>query len=656
MKVKTIFDLSADEALDFLMQNDRYVTTEMPEYLNFDPVLAFAREHIADTSIDKCLKDINPENMSDANYDIMLNKDGRYAVRVLSLSNPFLYYLLAREICTPEHWAAILDDFKVFGSAPHIQAVGIPVIPADKENFHKATTILNWWNRFEQMAVKLSLDYRYMFVTDITNCYGTIELQTVEKALSRKGTASEVDVKTDIVRILTMLRQGRNIGLPQGSTLYDIVAEIVLGYADMLLREALERDGITEGYEILRYRDDYKVFANDKDLLERISYTLQHVLEGLNLRLNSAKTRISDSIITDSIKPDKLAYIYNTPIYNNKKQCDFDGIQKQLLFILQFGRQYPNCGQMRMLLSKLSSWIEEYIENVAKNRPKVISLEPKTPEEKKEIEELFASLRKSNDNSNAESCEEKAEAKPEVEAKPDEEKSTEDKKQQERLGTIIEDIMAMSAIAAQIAAENLNSAHYALKVISQMLSTISDEQVENGEQASKDEIVTKVLNRLGSMQNSDYLKIWLQNLAVKAEYKGDYSFADEKGNRLCHLVSGSDANLWDNSFLVPEYLEGFKASAVVDASVLHNDTPVMQFKHRFSYDDSTPDEEDDLAAAGADVDIDEEKCRAEAEYRAGADVDIDEEDYLAAAGADDIDDIDEEYYGGADDVTKTAPE
>lgn len=555
MKAKTIFDLSADEALDFLMQNDRYVTTEMPEYLNFDPVLAFAREHIADTSIDKCLKDINPENMSDANYDIMLNKDGRYAVRVLSLSNPFLYYLLAREICTPEHWAAILDDFKVFGSAPHIQAVGIPVIPADKENFHKATTILNWWSRFEQMAVKLSLDYRYMFVTDITNCYGTIELQTVEKALSRKGTASEVDVKTDIVRILTMLRQGRNIGLPQGSTLYDIVAEIVLGYTDMLLREALERDGITEGYEILRYRDDYKVFANDKDLLERISYTLQHVLEGLNLRLNSAKTRISDSIITDSIKPDKLAYIYNTPIYNNKKQCDFDGIQKQLLFILQFGRQYPDCGQMRMLLSKLSTWIEEYIENVAKNQ--------------------------------------KSKAKPEVEAKPDEEKSTEDKKQQERLGTIIEDIMAMSAIAAQIAAENLNSAHYALKVISQMLSTISDEQVENGEQASKDEIVTKVLNRLGSMQNSDYLKIWLQNLAVKAEYKGDYSFADGKGNGLCHLVCGADANLWNNSFLAPAYLEGFDATAVVDDAVLHNDTPVMQFKHRFSYDADAVDEIDD---------------------------------------------------------------
>lgn len=608
MKVKTIFELSADEALDFLMQNDQYVTTEMPEYLDFDPVLTFAREHIADTPIDKCVKDVTPEDMAEANYDIMLNKDGRYAVRVLSLSNPFLYYMLAREICTPEHWAAILDDFKVFGSALHIQAVGIPVIQAENESFHKATTILNWWDKFEQASIRMSLDYRYMFATDITNCYGCIELRTVEKAFCRKGTASEAEAKPDIVRILTMLRQGRNIGLPQGSALYDIIAEIVLGYADMLLHEALVRKGITEGYEILRYRDDYRIFANNKDLLENISYTLQHVLESLNLRLNSAKTRISSSIITDSVKRDKLAYIYNTPIYNNKKRCDFDGIQKQLLFILQFGRQYPDCGQMRRLLSKLSAWLEKHIEKMKRR------------------------------------------------SKADAEKSAEDKKQQERLGTIIEDIMAMSAVAAQIAAENLNSAHYALKVISQMVSTISDEQVENGEQASKDEIVTKVLNRLGSMQNSDYLKIWLQNLAVKAEYKGDYSFADGKGNGLCHLVCGADANLWNNSFLAPAYLEGFDATAVVDDAVLHNDTPVMQFKHRFSYDDSTPDEEDDLAAAGADVDIDEEKCRAEAEYRAGADVDIDEEDYLAAAGADDIDDIDEEYYGGADDVTKTAPE
>ena len=618
---RKVIELSADEALDFLMQNDQYVTTEMPEYLDFNPVLAFAREHIGTTPIDKCVRATSPEDMGGANYDIMLNKDGKYAVRVLSLSNPFLYYMLAREICTPEHWNAILDDFKVFGSMPHLHVISIPVVPVKNEDFHKATTILNWWSGFEQMSIKMSLDYRYMFATDITNCYGSIELRTVEKALCRKGTASEVEVKTDIVRILYMLRQGRNIGLPQGSVLYDIIAEIVLGYADMLLHEELERKGITDGYEILRYRDDYRVFANNKDLLERISYTLQHVLESLNLRLNSAKTRISSSIITDSVKPDKLAYIYNTPIYNNKR-CDFDGIQKQLLFILQFGREYPDCGRIRVLLSDLSKWIEKFIDKVVKNRPKRVS-KPLTPEEKKELEKFLASLGKSNDNSNAETSDQTVKAKPEVEAKPVE-GDAEDRKGRERLGTIIEDIMAMSAIAAQIAAENLNSAHYALKVISQMTSTISDEQVANGEQAPKDEIVTKVLKRLGSMENSDYLKIWLQNLAVKAEYKGEYSFAGEKGNGLCHLVCGSDADLWDNSFLAPEYLDGFNSTAVVDAAVLHNDTPVMQFKHRSPYDDSTPDEEDDIAAC-ADT-VDEEEYRAQEEYRAGADDDIVEGD------------------------------
>ena len=194
---------------------------------------------------------------------------------------------------------------------------------------------------------------------------------------------------------------------------------------------------------------------------------------------------------------------------------------------------------MRMLLSKLSAWLEEYIENVAKNRPEVVS-RPMTQEE---LDALFAELGMTKGSSEAESSDQKVEAKSEVEAKSDVEATpAEAKMEQGRLGTIKEDIMAMSAIAAQIAAENLNSANYALKVISQMLSTISDKQVANGEQAPKDEIVTKVLNRLGSMQNSDYLKIWLQNLAVKAEYKGDYSFADGKGNGLCHLVCGADAN------------------------------------------------------------------------------------------------------------------
>lgn len=48
------------------------------------------------------------------------------------------------------------------------------VLAEQNERFHKSTTILNWWNSMEQRSIELSLEYRYMFVTDITNCYGSV--------------------------------------------------------------------------------------------------------------------------------------------------------------------------------------------------------------------------------------------------------------------------------------------------------------------------------------------------------------------------------------------------------------------------------------------------------------------------------------------------
>jgi D-arabinose 5-phosphate isomerase GutQ len=119
-----------------------------------------------------------------------------------------------------------------------------------------------------------------------------------------------------------------------------------------LLHEAIERAGITASYQIIRYRDDYRIFCNDKDQMEKISYILQQVLESLNFRMNSQKTKISENVVTDSIKSDKLAYIYNTPIFN-KKGVDFDSFEKHLLYILMFARKHPNSGQVKTLLSDI---------------------------------------------------------------------------------------------------------------------------------------------------------------------------------------------------------------------------------------------------------------------------------------------------------------
>ena len=195
------------------------------------------------------------------------------------------YYFLVRDICGKKNWEQIKDCFNKYGTE-HITACAIPIIPEKDESFHNSTSILNWWNTLEQRSLELSLEYRYMFVSDITNCYGSINPQTLGTALSMQGTKyaspQNDELGDKIVKYLRALQNGKNVGIPQGSEIFNLIAEIILGYGDLLLSEEIERKGIMSPYKILRYRDDYRIFCNDKDDLEEISYLLQKVLLQLN--------------------------------------------------------------------------------------------------------------------------------------------------------------------------------------------------------------------------------------------------------------------------------------------------------------------------------------------------------------------------------------
>ncbi|MCI2088020.1 MAG: hypothetical protein LKK21_07250 [Prevotella sp.] len=89
-----------------------------------------------------------------------------------------------------------------------------------------------------QRSLELPLEYRYMFVTDIINCYGSINPRSIDRALSRKGTQFATndnnEMAENIIKYLRTFQQGRNIGIPQGSSIFDFVGEFVLGYSDLL--------------------------------------------------------------------------------------------------------------------------------------------------------------------------------------------------------------------------------------------------------------------------------------------------------------------------------------------------------------------------------------------------------------------------------------
>lgn len=252
------------------------------------------------------------------------------------------------------------------------------------------------------------------------------------------------------------------------------------------------------------------------------------MLESLNFRMNSKKTKISDSIVTDAVKPDKLAYIYNTPIFN-KKGCDFDSFEKHLLYILMFARQYPDSGSIRTMLSDIDKRIEDWLKPY-------------------EEEELILG--------------------------DDSEFKTKKVMKQHRL--VGGSIRAMSAVCAQIALENVGCCNYALRVLSRMVDSLKNEK-------EKSAIINLVYSKLCNQPNSDYNQLWLQNMTYQRDKKKGIS---PYKMRLCRVVAGEqDVELWNNEWMKPQFLSGLHTNGIIDADTLKKVTPVITFRETRMYNE-----------------------------------------------------------------------
>jgi hypothetical protein len=136
----------------------------------------------------------------------------------------------------------------------------------------------------------------------------------------------------------------------------DFIAEMILGYADAKLTCKIqnynrkETKNKIEDYHILRYRDDYRIFAKNQQTLIKIAKLLTETLFELNFKLNSQKTYISDNIVKDVIKPDKL--------YWNESKQTAKSLQKHLFLIHSLSEKHPNSGS---LLTALTNFLEERV-------------------------------------------------------------------------------------------------------------------------------------------------------------------------------------------------------------------------------------------------------------------------------------------------------
>ncbi len=369
----TIVDLSYKDARSFFLKESSYCNFSLPLYFNFQPLLdklsssseiphSLSKDNIYTNRFKKF-------DQNDINYLMYTNKDGKLAWRPFELINPAAYVYLVNIITDKKNWDWVQARFRTFQKNKNIKCCSIPIVKNDSPN--KGETIKGWFESFEKESIKLSLDYNCLLITDITNCYGSIYTHSIAWALhpdSKKGEKRDKNNKNLLCNavdtIIQNISYNQTNGIPQGSVLMDFIAEVVLGYADLILSEKINDDKTIEkqSYYIMRYRDDYRVFTQNKTDAEKIARYLSDTLAELNLKLNENKTRITENIVTDAQKSDKL-------YWRDTYECE--NLDVRVLQIHSLAEKYPNSGSVDKALTRFCDDIEK--ENLINNDLELIA-------------------------------------------------------------------------------------------------------------------------------------------------------------------------------------------------------------------------------------------------------------------------------------------
>ena len=260
---------------------------------------------------------------------------------------------IVRLLTNEANWKKLLERFDELKTDQVIVA-SIPRTRSKKKSA-KAEQIKAWWEKFEQNCVAMALDYKYVYETDVADCYGSIYTHSIQWAIygkddsyeNREKYKKELGGKLD--ELFQMMHHRQTNGIPQGNVVSDFIAELIFAYIDHLLIEKVQpHDDIElDDYKIIRYRDDYRIFTNRPDVGAMVLKELTEILADFGLKLNSGKTRSSDDIVTASIKRDKIDELFIPDIKKEK-----DNFAKWLMQMYASIARHPNSGSVSRQLTQ----------------------------------------------------------------------------------------------------------------------------------------------------------------------------------------------------------------------------------------------------------------------------------------------------------------
>ena len=532
-----ILHLDFNQAKQFFLKEESYINLDLPPYIQFKNLLLeldkllSAKKDINNLKKNVPRKDnpsknrnLEPKEFDNVNYKLYHNKNGKYSWRPFELIHPLLYVNLINTITEQSNWDTILKRFKRLNRRTQIECMSMPIV-SENDKSDKANQILEWWKNIEQKSLELGLEYKYIYHTDISDCYASIYTHSIPWALHSKRVSKQKKSSLIGDRIDTQIQAmafGQTNGIPQGSVLMDFIAEIVLNYADLLLTLKLRKIKKSK-FKIIRYRDDYRIFVNDLSVAEDIVKNLTEVLMELGLKLNSSKTESFDNVIANSIKVDKLNWLM---IKDNNIS-----LQKKLLLLHKYSLEHTNSSILCQELQNIFNIINKkttiniifFLKSLTYSKTKpTINLIEQTFQPNKFYYALKKRKNKFQKNEN---------------------------------------IIVLLSIIVDIAFLNPKSYATSSAIISQLLEYI--------EENKRRELIGKILKKFSTIPNTGYMEIWLQRAVRKYQENFRTSLYNLK-EPICNLVDGEDVKLWENDWLNNDANTIFNDNSIINKDILNN--------------------------------------------------------------------------------------
>lgn len=282
-----------------------------------------------------------------------------------------------------EHWDKILDC--IFNQDNKVCTYSFPIPvddnkPGEIGGLRSGRMIYEWIEMAENDVASIAFQYKYLIKTDIKNFYPSIYTHSIPWALhgkefirnkkDEKGNPNRNNfnlVGNCLDKLFQNANDGCTNGIPIGPAVSDIISEVVLSGVDRQLSQLLP-----DGVVVVRFKDDYRILAKNKDNGHRTIKSLQSALKEYNLQLHDGKTEFYSL-------PNGLFRNWKSEYYNinpeNKKECDFEGFKEVYLSIIRIDKNNPGCGVIDRFLADLVD--KDYnicIKLDKKTLPKAISL------------------------------------------------------------------------------------------------------------------------------------------------------------------------------------------------------------------------------------------------------------------------------------------